>query len=312
MTENTGRWVGPELVRRRRVICIGNFDGVHRGHQALVQRGLALAEDVGATNLTALSFWPPPSRYFRPESTLELLSLPDERVRLLMDAGVGEPLFLPFDEGIALLPAETFVAEVLVEQLQAAGVVVGADFRFGTNRRGDTELLRSILEENGAVLDVVAKVESGDKAISSSRIRRLIAEGPFDKAIALLGHGYPLSGRVVPGDQRGRQIGFPTANIDIHSDKLRPKPGVYGGFATGASFRLPAVVNVGTKPTFVNDGGLVIEAHLVGAPEALDLYGETMNLSLHFHLRDERRFASVAALTAQITRDIEALQRRLA
>lgn len=311
MTLPTGRWVGPERVRRRRVICIGNFDGVHRGHQVLIQRGCSLAEDLDVTNLTALSFWPPPSRYFRPESALELLSLPEERLGLLAEAGVGEPLFLPFDESIAELPAETFVSRILVEQLQAVGVVVGADFRFGTSRRGDTGLLRSILEHAGAVLDVVTKVATGGEAISSSRIRRLIAKGAFEEAVALLGHGYPLSGQVIPGDQRGRQIGFPTANLQLHPDKLLPKPGVYGGLATGDSFRYPVVINVGTKPTFVAAGGLVVEAHLIGAPKDLDLYGQSLSLTLQFHLREERRFSSVSALAEQITRDIHALQRRL-
>ena len=119
MTRATGRWVGPELARQRRVICIGNFDGVHRGHQSLIQRGRKLAEELNTSGLTALSFWPPPSQFFQKSRNLQLLSLPEERIRLLLEAGVSEPLFLPFGQTIAELPAQTFVREILVKQLQA-------------------------------------------------------------------------------------------------------------------------------------------------------------------------------------------------
>jgi len=239
-----------------------------------------------------------------------LLSTPKERVELLSKAGVSEPLFLPFDQTVAELPAQTFVAQILVKELEAIGVVVGTDFRFGTKRLGDTELLRSVLAETGAVLDVVTKVEEDNAAISSSRIRQSIGSGCFDEALALLGHGYPVSGQVVPGDQRGREIGFPTANLQIHRDKLLPQPGVYGGTTTLKNERLPVIVNVGTRPTFKAESVLGVEAHVIDAPPDLDLYGHTLTLHLDYHLRDERRFASVEALTKQITLDIEALQRQ--
>ena len=306
------RWRAPESARQGRVICIGNFDGVHRGHQALIRRGKSLAQTLGVEGVTALSFWPPPSHYFRPDSPLHVLSVPDERSELLRQAGVEEPIFLPFDQSIAELAAETFAAQILVDQLRSTGVVVGADFRFGTQRRGDTNLLRSVLAKTGGAVDIVTKVETGGIAISSSRIRSLISNGHFEQGVELLGHPYPLSGKVIPGDQRGRQIGFPTANLDVPVEKLLPPAGVYGGKAHWNEQMYPVIVNIGTKPTFTSGGALCVEAHLLNTPNGLDLYGQHLRLELEYHLRAEQRFDHVEALTRQIAVDIEKLQRRLA
>ena len=294
--------------RRRRVVCIGNFDGVHRGHQSLLNRGRDLADRLGVLKLTALSFWPPPSQYFRPEIPLKLLSLPAERSRLLAQAGVDEPIYLPFNRSLADLSPEAFVQEILIHQLQVQGVVVGVNFRFGSKRQGHTDQLQSLLNEAGARLEIVTKIEEDAEIISSTRVRTAITKGDFSHALELLGHSYPLSGVVIKGDGRGRKIGFPTANLAVPAEKHLPTSGVYGGRMVWDGQKYIVIVNIGTKPTFKSKGSTCVEAHVLDAPPELDLYGEELYLELDCHLRDEHRFANADALMKQIKQDIEVLR----
>lgn len=292
-----------------RVVCIGNFDGVHRGHRALISLGRVLAKDLQVERLAALSFWPHPTHFFRPNQATRLLSLPKQRAQQLRVAGVDEALFVPFDQRVADLEPAAFVEEFLIQGLQAKGVVVGQEFRFGAKRRGSTEELKAFLKAHGAELRTIEPIPCRDGTkISSSRIRADLESGNFAQAMDLMGHGYELVGTVIRGAQRGRTLGYPTANLDIDPQKLLPAHGVYAArsFLGGQAYF--AVVNVGRLPTFGGQENATVEAHILHAPVDLDLYGQELSVSLEHFIRTERRFETAEALQAQIADDLRQAQ----
>jgi riboflavin kinase/FMN adenylyltransferase len=281
-------------------ITIGNFDGVHRGHGALVAAAAAWARP-RAGRIVALTFDPHPARQLDPRRAPRTLTTLEQKHELLAGLGVQTLAVLPFTEAVASEPPEQFVREVLVGALEAKRVVVGEGFRFGHERRGDAALLRTLGAELGFEVEVVPPVLDDGRPISSSRVREALARGGAREAWALLGRPYFIDGQVVEGEGRGRRLGIPTANLETENEIL-PTRGVYASrcrLPDGAW--VPAVANLGRRPTF---GGTLptVEAHLIGFEG--ELYGATVRLEFQARLRDERRFTGPDALVAQIREDV--------
>ena len=280
------------------VLTIGNFDGVHVGHQALVREVLARATP--AHRGAAMFFAPHPIAFFRPEAAPALLTTIERRRELLCARGLDAVDVRTFDAAFAALEAEAFVEQILLEELHVQAVVVGPDFRFGKGRRGDVALLERV---GGVPVTVVEGVELGGEMVSSTRTRKALAAGELELVTRLLGRVHDLDGVVVRGDQRGRAIGFPTANLGS-LQTLLPADGVYAVAA-----RVPGheglrfgVANVGVRPTFA--AGRSFEVHLFDFEG--ELYGQTLRVGLLARLRSEQRFDGVESLRAQLARDVAA------
>ena len=278
----------PDAEPRARHVAIGTFDGVHVGHQAVI-------DDAD----TVLTFDPHPLEILHPPAAPKLI-MPFRVKRDVIDGlGVSELVVIPFDDDFAQIPAQGFIEQVLIERLGAEHVSVGENFRFGAKAQGDPAMLRARDEFETRV---VALVEVDGETVSSSRIRALIAAGEVEEARRCLGAPFMLDGKVVEGDKRGRELGFPTANL-IPDDRLvAPGHGVYAAFANGH----PAAVNIGVRPTFESGRGVLIEANLIDHDE--DLYGQNLRIAFVSRLRGERRFPSVEELVAQMHRDVDKAQ----
>jgi len=283
----------------RPVVTVGNFDGVHRGHQALVTAAVSRAlESFGSA--VALTFDPHPARVLQPERAPRSLMTLEHKAEYLAALGVDVLAVLPFTHDLAAESPEGFARVVLAGTLRARAVVVGAGFRFGKGRAGDVALLRRLGESLEFEVFAVPAVMHEGRPVSSTRIRESLAAGDVASAAALLGRPYFVEGRVVRGEGRGRTLGVPTANLDA-ANEILPKNGVYAARARVATGVLrPAVVNVGRRPTFGGDA-LTVEAHLLDF-EA-DLYGQSLRLFFQARLRDERTFADKGALVRQIHED---------
>lgn len=283
------------------VVVLGMFDGVHRGHQALLMRGGELAQEMGFP-LAVCCFEPHPLRVLAPEKAPPLLMTLPEKARVMQSFGVDTLCITTFDRGRAAQEPEDFMAE-LVEIYAPVVVVCGFNFTFGRGGAGNGKLLREYGRKHGFRTVIVPEVIIDGETVSSTRIRRLLASGEIPVVNRLQGHAYTLSGRVENGKQLGRTMGFPTANVAISRHKALPAFGVYACWlekADGAYH--PAVVNVGRHPT-LPEGAVTVEAHVLdGHPE---LYGQHVRLSFLKHQRPEIRFEDVEALKAQMTRDAE-------
>lgn len=296
---------GMDDAARGAVVVIGNFDGVHKGHQTLIRRAAKLAEEKGAP-LGVLMFEPHPAEYFHHSPEPMRLSPLDAKAHLLDTYGVDYAFVLSFDEKLAHLSAPEFVENVLSGGLGVSHIIVGYDFRFGRDRQGDTDLLGSMGAELGIGLTVIEAVAGEDgTVISSTLIRQALKTGHVDDAAAMLGHPWYVEGPVIKGDQRGRTIGFPTANVAM-SGYLVPALGVYAikvaivdGDHAGAYF---GVANVGKRPTF-DKQDILLEAHLFDFDG--DIYGATVRVSFIGHIRAERKFDGLDALKAQIAADCD-------
>lgn len=287
---------------REPVIAIGIFDGVHRGHQALLER--ARAEARGG-EVVALTFDPHPARLLAPALAPPLIVSLDRRAELLGTAGADVVVVEPFTRALADTEDDAFAREILHRDLQARHVVVGYDFSFGRGRRGDVTRLEAFGRDLGFGVSVVRRVSVHGLTCSSTKIREFVLEGRVEGAEVLLGRPFEITGAVVPGHRRGRDLGFPTANIRPEAELL-PCPGIYAGRAVvldGDGQRAIAAISIGTNPTFGMGGGITVEAHLLDF--AAELYGRRMRLELRERLRDEQRFESVEALVTQMRRDVE-------
>ncbi len=283
---------------RQGVLALGNFDGLHRGHVAIVECVRQAADERGTMPL-ALTFDPHPPRIVRPDKAPSLLMTPAQKLEALARAGIAGVAVVRFTRELSQWDPERFVAEVLVEWLQVSEVWVGANFLFGRDRGGNFSLLRALGGRCGFRTEKIEPVRYKEFVVSSTRVRRLVAEGRVDEAGVLLGHHYFLDGSVVRGEGRGRQIGVPTANIQTDNE-LVPLDGVYATLVTLDGVVHSAVTNVGVRPTF-GEGERVIETHVFDLAE--DLYGRTFRLSFISRLRGERQFADIEALRAQIDAD---------
>ncbi|WP_285776507.1 bifunctional riboflavin kinase/FAD synthetase [Microtetraspora sp. NBRC 13810] len=295
----------------RSVVTIGVFDGVHRGHRRMAERAVALARELGVPSV-AVTFDPHPDEVIRPGSRPPRLTSPRRRIELLTELGVDEVCVLPFTVDFSQLTPEEFVRGVLVDRLHAAGVVVGENFRFGYKAAGDFETLRTLGEEHDFVTEAVSLAGDAD-VISSSLIRDLVAAGDVAGAAAALGRPHRVEGVVVRGYQRGRVLGFPTANVEPPEQTAIPADGVYAGWlecvtvgnrpAPYGGCRWPAAISVGTNPTF-EGVPRTVEAYALDHDD-LDLYGVHVAVDFAAYLRGNLRFESIDALVAQIRRDVD-------
>jgi riboflavin kinase/FMN adenylyltransferase len=278
-------------------VTIGAYDGVHRGHHFVIGQLRRLAA-AGGLDSVVLTFDRHPAAVVRPESAPKLLTDLDQKVEILAGTGVDHTVVLHFDQARSQEEPEDFVTEVLVEALRAKVVVVGEDFHFGRRRRGNVELLREMGGRLG--FEVVHLPLLPDT--SSTVVRRLVEAGDVAAAAELLGRLYEVRGVVERGDQRGRELGFPTANVAVPADILLPAPGIYAGWYGGGQ---AAAISVGRRPTF-HDGGspVVLEAYLLDFVG--DLYGQRARVSFASRLRDQERFDSVEDLVEQMGRDVDA------
>jgi riboflavin kinase / FMN adenylyltransferase len=286
-----------------RAIALGSFDGVHRGHQEVILRAIARAHRDGIAS-AVVTFQPHPMRVVAPERAPLELSSPARRAALVEDLGPDELVLVRFTRELAALGPEEFVDEILLERLGVRHVVVGENFRFGHKAAGTPELMAERGAPHGMTVEAVPLLELDGDAVSSSRIRRLLAGGDVEHAERLLGRAPWIEGAVVPGDRRGRTLGFPTANLAPFPRSVLPATGVYAGFAHLPGRVHPAAISVGYNPTFSDERDRVrIEAHLLDFDE--DIYGSPMRLELRHRLRDELRFDSVDELIRQIAADVE-------
>ncbi len=282
-------------------VAVGNFDGVHIGHAEIVRRLIATARRIDAPAVV-YTFDPHPATIIRPENAPQPLTTASRRAELLLGLGVDAVLVQPTDRGLVSLEAEAFYRDILRGRLRAAALVEGADFRFGAARRGDVRLLEALTTADGATLEVVPPVVADGTAVSSSRLRSLLAAGGVHEANALATAAYRLTGTVVAGAGRGAPLGFPTANLAAIATLL-PAQGVYAGWATvaGDAQRHAAAIHIGPNVSF-GATAVSVEAHLVGF--AGDLYGATLHVDFLDRLRDTRRFASIDELRAQLAADV--------
>ena len=284
------------------VLVLGMFDGVHRGHQALLMRGGELAQEMNFP-LNVLSFEPHPLRVLAPEKAPLLLNTIPEQARIMQSFGVDNLCITTYDRARADQSPEDFMAEMVATYAPVV-VVCGFNFTFGKGGKGTGKMLRAFGKKNGFRTVVVPEVMVEGETVSSTRIRKVLAEGDIPMVNRLLGTGYTLSGKVETGKQLGRTMGFPTANVAIPRHKALPAFGVYDCWletADGAYH--PAVVNVGRHPT-LPEGHVTVEAHVL-SEEAIDLYGQHVRLSFMRFQRAENRFDSKEALQEQIARDVE-------
>lgn len=283
------------------VVAVGTFDGVHRGHLAILEAGRRLADTSGMT-LVALTFHPHPKSVVAPERAPLLLTEPEEKVALLHSSGADVVVQLKFDRALAGTSAKTFLESYIKGGLRAGAIVTGDDFRFGHGRQGTPDSLRQWGRDNDIQVTLVEQVtgDSIKKRVSSTLIRALIKGGEFDDALDLLGHAYPVSGQVFRGEGRGRKMGYPTWNIAVRDIKLAPPVGIYAGWAGRATPR-PAMAYYGSNPTF---GAYPkrLEANLLGAGgDAPPGVEETVWLAAY--VREEVRFDGADALTRQLAED---------
>ena len=274
-----------DAVPRLRRVAVGEFDGVHLGHREVI-RG----------NDTVLTFEPHPLAVVRPEAAPKLLTSLDAKAELIAGLGVEELVVIPFDDGFAHQSPQGFIDTILVERLEATHVSVGENFRFGHRAAGDARMLQ---QQPRFETRVVPLVEVDGEIVSSSHIRALVLAGEVDAAARFLGAPFRIRGEVVGGDHRGRELGFPTANVVPDEALVCPGHGVYAARAAGTC----AAVNVGVRPTFGTGRAVLVEAFLID--REVDLYGQTLKIDFVKRLRGERRFDSVDALVEQMHRDVE-------
>ncbi|MFM2249768.1 MAG: hypothetical protein RLZZ358_695 [Bacteroidota bacterium] len=285
------------------VVTSGTFDGVHLGHQKILRRLQELAaRKQGETVL--LTYWPHPRLILQPEDkSLRLLTTLSEKVKLLEEMGVDHLIILPFTKELSQMSSEEFIRDILVDKIQTKTLVIGYDHKFGKNREGSFEYLQSHSHLFGFAIEEISRQDVDDLGVSSTKIRTALAQGDISTANKYLGRPYDLSGQVVKGQQIGRSLGFPTANIHIAEDyKLLPCDGAYAVNAEVNSIRYKAILNIGDRPT-VDGQKKTIEAHLIDFEG--DLYGQELRVYFQEFLREEKKFESLDALKNQLVVDRE-------
>ena len=298
----------PSEAQRPTAIALGSFDGLHQGHRRVIG---AVTDPAGKTPETrealptVVSFWPHPREVLYGDVRLRL-DLPREKLALLQPMGIRQLVLVPFDLALAALSPEDFVAMVLVRQLDARRIAVGDNFRFGVDRRGDAHDLARIAGSHGVEVTVLPMLWDGPERVSSSRIRRALATGRINEAQRLLDRPYRFSGNVVRGKGLGRELGWPTANLEVDGRKFLPREGVYAARAwTDGPHGKPmaAVMNLGPQPTIGPLTSSKVEVHLLD--RRLDLYGSQLTIEPVALLRDQKKFDGLAGLTAQIALDAQ-------
>ena len=288
------------------VVTIGKFDGVHQGHRAVIDRIRAIAESDGL-KAVVVTFDRNPLALLAPEKCPDSLVSVRQKLELLATTGVDATLLLPFDRALASVPATEFVERVLVDGLNAKAVLVGSDFRYGARGAGDVDLLVDLGAKFGFSVEVVDDVRpEGERRVSSTWIRELLAAGDVRHATQLLGHAPTVSGIVVHGAARGRELGFPTANLTPESEGLIPADGVYAGWLTDAGTRYPAAISVGDNPTFEGVPKKQVEAYVLD--RELDLYDHVVDVEFVERIRGMVAFISIPDLVETIRDDVDRIR----
>jgi riboflavin kinase/FMN adenylyltransferase len=285
------------------VITIGNFDGVHIGHQALFHEVIERADAIGGTSI-AMTFEPHPIRVLKQNGHPPLITLYEQKVELINKSGIDVLLVVPFNKEFAAITAKEYILDILLKRIGARVIVVGEDYTFGKNREGNLNLLRSYAEAldiQVVVVDWIPIANQGGSRISSTRIRQLVMDGKVRDAQKLLGRHYQIKGEVVTGrDRGGKLLGFPTANINLH-DELCPKPGVYAVTVESMGRSYQGVANIGYSPTF-DDHEFTVEVHILDFDN--DIYGQEIRVNFIQRIRDEIKFSNIDELSDQITKDV--------
>ena len=301
---------GIETVQRKLknpAITIGNFDGVHKGHQALFQRVKQLAEELNGESVV-VTFDPHPLEVLFPKKAPSFITSHRHKLDLIASCGIDATIVIPFDHKFSRMSAREFVEVVLVEKIGARAIVVGHDYRFGHSREGDIAFLKQLGEQYGFKVETVTGLRVNDTVVSSTAIRQMIASGNIKEANKLLGRFFEVSGAVIPGRKRGVSLGFPTANIRMPAI-TSPRTGVYVVQAEVDGKTYGGAANLGYNPTF-GDTDLSLEAHLFDFD--LDIYGKPITVRFIDRLRDELRFSSPDELAAQIRKDVDTAKKILA
>ncbi len=294
--ENVQRFEEPTAV------TIGVYDGVHLGHRYIIERCVERAKKMQGLSVV-ITFEPMPLALLAPDEAPQRITTLKQKAIYLEELGIDVLLVAAFDERFAAMAPSRFIDVVLSEKLNAKVVVVGSDFRFGKGRSGDVEFLRRYLLPKGVDVEVVEQLKIGGVPVSSTRIRKLLDRGDIEAAAKLLGRYPVVEGTVIAGRRRGKKLGFATANVDVENPGAVPECGVYAGFALIDSEKLPAVVDVGTSPTFKDVKKVEFHVHVIGFDR--DIYGKKIGVELIKRLREEVPFESVGELRAQIKRDID-------
>ncbi|MCP4023769.1 MAG: bifunctional riboflavin kinase/FAD synthetase [Desulfobacteraceae bacterium] len=285
------------------VVTIGNFDGVHKGHQALFHQVIEKADEIDGTSV-AITFQPHPLRALG-ISTPPLITRRDQKVELLDQTGIDVLIIIPFDMEFAAITANDFIEELLVNKIGMKAIIIGADYSFGKDRLGNTQLLETKGTKLGfetIVSSWINDTETGKERISSTRIREIVMDGKVEHAWKYLGRHYQIRGKVIKGRERGgSQLGFPTANIKLH-DELCPKIGVYAVTVETIKGNFNGVANIGFSPTF-GDDMFTIEVHILDFDD--NLYDSRIRVNMVARLRDEKKFSSIDELAEQINKDIK-------
>ena len=291
----------PARAARPVALTIGNFDGVHLGHQAMIARVLRAARERGIV-ACVMTFEPHPREFFAPDQAPTRLTSLREKLELLAGLGVEQVLACRFDFDFARIPADEFIQRILITSLGARWVLVGDDFRFGARRLGDFDLLAAAGRTGGFEVEHMASYAIGGERVSSTAVRERLAAGDLGGAAALLGRPYSIGGRVVRGEHLGAGIGFPTANVQLQHNRP-PVMGIFAVDVVGlAPQPLPGAASLGVRPTVSNAGLPVLEVHLFDFDR--DIYGKRVQVRFHKKLRDERKYPDLAALAAAIARDV--------
>ncbi len=290
------------------VITLGSFDGVHLGHQVLLKETKNLAESLGVKPLV-VTFDPHPRQVLQPYSNFKLLTTLEEKLSLFLEYGFEEIFIIPFTKSLAEWSPELFVKEYIVDSFKAKGVVVGFNFRFGKQRRGDVGLLTYLSEKYNFTLKIVDPVFIDGVKVSSSLIRNLIEKGSIELANKFLGRAYFFIGEVIKGKGRGKFLGYPTANLSVSELKLIPLPGVYAVWVTLKGQKYKGAMNIGKNPTF-DEKELSIEVYIFNFNS--EIYGEKLKIELVSYIREEIKFSSPEALKLQIEQDCQKIRQILA
>lgn len=292
-------------IARGTVLTFGVFDGLHLGHQKIMQTVVERAKAIGAVP-TVITFDPHPRAVLHPENAPPLLQTLDQRLAAFEILGIQQVIVINFNKEFASIEAEDFLRKIVHERLQAKEVYLGKGFAFGKDRRGNIELLKKMGKELGFVADEVPEVSLRGQRISSSRIRELLMQGKVNLARRMLGRPYGVEGQVIHGDGRGRALGFPTANLSTRN-RVTPKNGVYATAVLIEGKWLRSITNVGVRPTFTQDSNVLIETHIFDFEG--DLYGDVLRVRFLHRIRDEKKFGSVEELKNQIMKDISHAKR---
>ena len=290
--------ISPSEVKNPTSIAIGSFDGLHAGHRKLIESVVAENEYTP----TIASFWPHPREVLYEETRLRL-DLPEEKLPILENLGIEQLVLIPFDKKLSKLSADNFVKDVLINQLQAKNISVGANFRFGFKRSGDISTINNLIKDMDIKLKVISILEDKEGRVSSSRVRDLLQKGDLKSAFQILSRAYSFKGKVVKGKGIGKSLGCPTANLEIDGRKFLPGEGVYAAWTTieKSSNKIPSVMNLGSQPTINPLLPSAVEVHLIN--KNINLYGLDLIVEPVERIRSQKKFANMEQLAIQISKD---------